>query len=399
MLDLLQGLLQKFIAKANQLLTERGFVSEEATNTQRVKEANIVRVFLALKEGSPSTKNDLCTHLNLSRPTVDGAIAKLLDLGLVEQNGHGPSEGGRRAVLYRLNGKMRYVVGGDLELPELNLILCGLDGIPILSKGFTVPKEHITNPEKTLVFVDASIREMVEEAGETLDRIIGIGLGAPAFLKGNRITISGRNLPQWEQVPAKSVLERRLKTPVYVDNDINFMALSENHSMGYKDRVMSYIALRRGLKNDIRMGGSTLLNGKVFHGGNGNASSLQHAYVEVNNLEKRQKEAATSVSAADDLASLVASHLIDPIKQMVWLFDPNRLVINAKVLQTAEEAFIEKITAQLNAGLSSEFNWETKVSMAQDHRFGCAKGGALFVLQRLFNRPSELIKELAASSS
>ncbi len=119
----------------------------------------------------------------------------------------------------------------------------------------------------------------------------------------------------------------------------------------------------------------------------------------MNNLEKRQKEAATSVSAADDLASLVASYLIDPIKQMVWLFDPNRLVINAKVLQTAEEAFIEKITAQLNAGLSSEFNWETKVSMAQDHRFGCAKGGALFVLQRLFNRPSELIKELAASSS
>ncbi|MEA1870956.1 MAG: ROK family transcriptional regulator [Candidatus Bipolaricaulota bacterium] len=374
-------------------------MSQERLNTQRVKEANVVRVFLALKGNPLSTKNDLCTHLNLSRPTVDGAITSLLSLDLITRAGHGPSEGGRPAILYKFNGKTRYAIGGDLELPEFNLILCGLDGIPILSRGFTVPQECLTDPEKTIAFVDASIRMLVEEAGETLARTIGIGLGVPAFLKGDTITISGRTLPQWKEVPVKSHLERRLKIPVYVDNDVNFMALSENHTMGYKDNVMSYIALRRGLKNDIRMGGSTLLRGKVFHGGSGNASSLQHAYVEVDSLEKRQKEAAISVNAAGELAALIASRLIDPIKQMVRLFDPNRLVINAKILQTAEEAFIERITTQFNTELSSEFNWKIKVCKAQDQLFSCAKGGALFVLQKLFNRPSKLIKELTASPS
>ena len=105
------------------------------------------------------------------------------------------------------------------------------------------------------------------------------------------------------------------------------------------------------------------------------------------------------MKAADELAVLIASRLIDPIKQTVRLFDPNRLVINAKILQTAEEAFIERITTQLNEELSSEFNWEIKVRKAQDQPFSCAKGGALFVLQKLFNRPSKLIKELAASPS
>jgi len=374
-------------------------VSQEILNTQKVKEANVMRVFLALKENSPSTKNDLCSHLNLSRPTVDGAIVSLLSLDLITRDGHGPSEGGRRAVLYKFNGKTRYAIGGDLELPEFNLILCGLDGIPILSRGFTVSQECLTDPEKTIAFVDASIRVMIEEAGTTLARTIGIGLGVPAFLKGDAITISGRNLPQWREVPVKSALERRLKIPVYVDNDVNFMALSENHTMGYQDKVMSYIALRRGLQNDIRMGGSTLLRGKVFHGGSGNASSLQHAYVEVDDLEKRQEGAAISVKAADELAALIASHLIDPIKQMVSLFDPNRLVINAKILQTAEEAFIERIANQLNKELSSEFDWKIKVRKAQDQPFSCARGGVLFVLQKLFNRPSKLIKELAVSPS
>jgi len=35
--------------------------------------------------------------------------------------------------------------------------------------------------------------------------------------------------------------------------------------------------------------------------------------------------------------------------------------------------------------------------MAQDRRFGCAKGGALFVLQKVFNRPAVLLKGLIVS--
>jgi len=37
--------------------------------------------------------------------------------------------------------------------------------------------------------------------------------------------------------------------------------------------------------------------------------------------------------------------------------------------------------------------------MAQDRRFGCAKGGALFVLQEVFKRPTALIEELTAFPS
>ena len=107
-----------------------------AKNQQMQRETSLIRVFLALKANSPSTKNDICVRLNLSRPTVDKAITTLLEQGLVMRDGHDPSEGGRRPVLYKLNDQACYAIGGDLELPELNLVLCDLDGMPIASKGF-----------------------------------------------------------------------------------------------------------------------------------------------------------------------------------------------------------------------------------------------------------------------
>jgi len=65
-----------------------------AKNQQMQGETSLIRVFLALKANSPSTKNDICVRLNLSRPTVDKAITMLLEQGLVMRDGHDPSEGG-----------------------------------------------------------------------------------------------------------------------------------------------------------------------------------------------------------------------------------------------------------------------------------------------------------------
>jgi len=290
---------------------------QTAKNQQMQGETSLVRVFLALKASSPVTKNDTCACLNLSRPTVDRAITMLLERGLVERDGRGPSEGGRRAVLYKFNERARYTIGGDLELPELNLVLCGLDGIPVAAKGFIVPEDRVADPEKTLEFVSESIRAMAKDEGISPARILGIGFGLPVFLRGDTITISGCNLPRWVEVPAKTILERLLNIPVSINNDAKSMALSENHVMGYQDRVMGYIALRKGMRNGIRMGGCILLNGKVFHGGRGNAVSLQHAYVEAERMKGLLDRSITSGTAVKVQVSLVVDSLIEPIVHII----------------------------------------------------------------------------------
>ncbi len=346
---------------------------------------NLTRIFLALKDGSPLSKNDLCQRLELSRPTVDRAISQLLDSGFVRQDGRGPSAGGRRAILYAIDSRARYTVGGDLEIPELNIVVSGLDEVPVVSKSLTIPSHLVTDPQKTLSFVAKSIEDVLREAGIPLQRIVGIGLGVPAFLRKETITISGRNLPHWVRVPAKQTLEQTLGVPVFVNNDVKFMSLAEHRAMGYRDRVMAYLALRRGLQGDIRMGGSILINGKLFHGGNGNAGALYHAYVEANE---------TSQSASDDptaIVDLLADRLLEPIVHLLHLFDPNRLVVNATTLGKGEEAFINALSSRLERMHYEGVEHGMTVTAAREQNFSCAKGGALFALEKALQRPIELI--------
>lgn len=65
-----------------------------AKNQQMLRETNLLRVFLSLKEDSPLTKNDICSRLNLSCPAVDRVdrgITGLLEREFVGRDGHGPS--------------------------------------------------------------------------------------------------------------------------------------------------------------------------------------------------------------------------------------------------------------------------------------------------------------------
>jgi len=355
-----------------------------ARGNQELWRGNLVRIFLALKEESPLSKNELCHRLELSRPTVDRAIAHLLKNGFVRRDGHGPSAGGRRAILYEIDQRARYTVGGDLEIPELNIVVAGMDGAPIVAKSLTVPDQFIPDPEKTLSFVATSIQAVLDAANIPLHRIVGLGLGVPAFLQSDTITISGRNLPHWERVPARKLLEEKLGVPVFVNNDVKFMSLAENRAMGYRDRVMGYLALRRGLKGDIRMGGSILIDGNLFQGGNGNGGSLHHAYVEAEELTGLKHE-------AKKIAELLTDRLIEPVIHLLHLFDPNRLVINAAILGEGEAHFVQAIQARLMQEQYDGFKHDCSITVAQDQRLSCAKGGALFALEQALKRPVELI--------
>jgi len=361
--------------------------------------SNLARVFVALRETHQLTKKRLCFQLGLSRPTIDKAIEKLLSCGLAKRDGCGPSAGGRRAVFYALNMQAGSIIGCDLELPELNLVISGLDGIPITARSITLSDDCIADPRRTFGLMNVNAVEMIEELESGADKLIGLGLGVPAFLGENTISISGQSLPQWARVPAQSILEQLLNIPVSVENDVNCMAMTEHYEANHGDKVMGYIALRKGLKGSIRMGASILLDGKVFHGGNGNAALLQSAYVDRSELETiRQNDPCATLGSRQVVAMLV-DRLVAPLIHMVRLLDPNRLVIDASILKQGEKFFIHEIRERLNAELGSGFSCRIEMSNVEDRSLNCAKGAALHALHQLFNQPVELIERLAGSAS
>lgn len=344
-------------------------------------------MLLALREHGPLAKRELGEICQLSRPTVEKVLRELEAQGLVKQDGYRESRSGRRPALYSFNAQAKYALGIDLEIPELNLVLTDLNGQPLWQRSSRIAM--LEDPRAALRVIVEEVQRLLTEAGISKEELVGLGFGAPAFLQGDAITISGETLPRWTAVPVKRLLEEALGVPVQVDNDVKFMALAESHNAGYNDEVLVYCALRRGLRDEVRMGGSALIRGEIFRGAHGNAGSLQDAYVEFPGGLTR----ALSQEPEEALARLEAT-LLEPLAHMVMLFDPQHLVINAAILGEYEKEFLERCEMALQGRLSEIFSWKFQLVAAQDRELTCAKGAALFVIQDLFSRPQELLARL-----
>ncbi len=248
--------------------------------------------------------------------------------------------------------------------------------------------------QSAIEYVGQRIIDLTGKRGLTKRDIVGIGFGVPARLKNKNITISGKNLPAWENVPVKRILHEITGIPVIVDHDVNLMTLSESYYMDYRDRVLVYLSLRRGMRGDIRMGGGVLIDGEVFEGAHGNAATLYHASMNFSPYNKPEEliEDVIKLQNPQEMVLKLKDHLLAPMLNMVILFDPNRVIINAGILGQWEPMFVKECEKSLRCRLQGSFDLGFKVEMAQDRELPCAKGAAIRVLQRIFSK-SDLFSE------
>jgi glucokinase len=105
--------------------------------------------------------------------------------------------------------------------------------------------------------------------------LCGIGVGVPGLIdiESGRV-IQSPNLPGWENYDVKGDIERRLGTPVILENDANVAALGEQWlGAGRDSKSMCMYTLGTGV------GGGLILDGKLWRGWNGMAAELGHCNV------------------------------------------------------------------------------------------------------------------------
>ena len=101
--------------------------------------------------------------------------------------------------------------------------------------------------------VDASITEfaLLNRLYETIDGIItqdvtGIGIGVPGIVdQKSGIIYDIQNIPAWQKVPLKQLLEDRYNIPVSLNNDANCFALGE-HCFGKGKPFRDFVGLSIG---------------------------------------------------------------------------------------------------------------------------------------------------------
>ena len=128
-----------------------------------------------------------------------------------------------------------------------------------------------------------SIKEAVDmavvNAGINYDEIISVGIGTPGSVNKDTGAIEFSNNLKFHNVPAKAMLEERLKKPVYLENDANAAALGEAVA-GCGNGVKNFVAVTLG----TGVGSGIIIDGKIYRGSNFCGGEMGHMVINVDGI-------------------------------------------------------------------------------------------------------------------
>jgi glucokinase len=168
---------------------------------------------------------------------------------------------------------VRKIIGIDLGGTKIAAVLATEDGA-ILSM-VVMPTLAAEGLDRVLGRLEDIARTVTRQANVPLSEVSGVGVGAPSpvdIVKG--IVTEPPNLPGWHNVPLKTLMEKKLRLPVFVGNDANVTAQAEYFfGAGRGTRNMIYITASTGI------GGGFILNGRLYLGSDGAAGEVGHTIV------------------------------------------------------------------------------------------------------------------------
>lgn len=165
------------------------------------------------------------------------------------------------------------VVGVDIGGTQMRTGV--LQGAKLRSRVNMLTGENPT-PDRVIPRLLSAIQQALTEAHLTIDQVAGIGVATPGPLDYRTgVIYSPPNMPGWERVPLRNILQQQFKVPIYVENDAHAAGLGEYmFGAGRGSRNMVYLTISTGI------GGGVILDGKIIEGASGTAGELGHMTID-----------------------------------------------------------------------------------------------------------------------
>jgi len=166
-----------------------------------------------------------------------------------------------------------YAIGVDLG--GTNLRISAVDENGTLLEKTTLGTEVSKGRDFVIGEMTDAIRNLRDKLRST-GELRGIGIGVPGIIDMDTgMMRESPNLPGWSEFPVRAEIEKRLGTPVILENDANAAALGEKWlGAGRDQESLCMFTLGTGV------GGGLVFDGKIWHGNNGMAGELGHTVVE-----------------------------------------------------------------------------------------------------------------------
>jgi predicted NBD/HSP70 family sugar kinase len=245
-----------------------------------VRDRNRRRVLALLQDHGALTRADLVRRSGISRATVSGVVAMLVEEGFVREieppSGARSGKVGRPSALLTLDPASGAAVGVDVDHDCLRVVVADLSHTVLAEAERPLDIDH--DAHTAMGLATDLMHLVVAEAGLDPAQILGVGMGLSGPLdratgRANPSSIS----PSWVGVDAAREMRRYVGYPVHVDNDANLGALAE--SMWGAGRGASEAAY---VKVDTGVGAALIIGGQIYRGAVGTAGEIGHSTIAEN---------------------------------------------------------------------------------------------------------------------
>ena len=386
-------------------------------NRDLIRAINRSHILNTIKTYGPIGRADIARRTGLSPATITSISAKLISQDLVLEKSAGDSRGGRPPILLVINPKGAYVVG--IKLTETHAI-CALTDLEalVIAKASIPLSGH--DPEVVVNDLAQMILSIIREQKIAKKNLLGVGLGLAGIVDAEEGILRQSPIYGWDNVPLRSMLQSKLHIPVYIENDVNTLTLTEKwfgHGQGLENFLT--VTVGRGVGLGI------VANGQFYRGQTGGAGEFGHtaidpqgpvcacgkrgcleAYVGDPGLIRAAQDAVARgklpgpVETLDDLLSLAqqgnrtavrifaeAGRILGlGVANLINLFNPKKIIISGE--GTRESDFLfgpmkESVQQNTMPGL---FDADTVV-IAPWGDDAWARGAAGLVLREVFESP------------
>ena len=386
-------------------------------NRDLIRAINRSHVLNAIKAYGPIGRADIARRTGLSPATVTAISAKLISQDLVLEKSAGDSSGGRPPILLTINPKGAYVVG--IKLTEDHAV-CALTDLEasIIAKASMPLSGH--DPIQVVDDLAGMVLSFIHTQKIAKKLLLGVGVGLAGIVDAENGVLRQSPIYGWSNVPLRDMLQKKLRIPVYIENDVNTLTLTERW-FGHGQGVDNFLTVTVG--RGVGLG--IVTNGQFYRGQNGGAGEFGHItvnpdgplcacgkqgclemYVGDPGLIQAAQEAADRgelslrVQDVDQLLSLAqageqaavrvfaqAGRLLGlGIANLVNLFNPKKIIISGEGTREGDFLFLpmkESIQQNTMPGL---FDPAT-VEIAPWGDDAWARGAAGLVLREVFESP------------
>jgi predicted NBD/HSP70 family sugar kinase len=233
-------------------------------------DTHLEHVLQLIREGSATTRPDLVGVTGLSRKVVIQRVDQLISMDLVREGPTVASTGGRPPGRLDFVSDAGCVLAVGLGATGLTAAIMDLSGRVLAERRRRLP--FGARPAVALARVEALFTRLLE-AGTSHGRgpLRGIGVGVLGPVGPDGLTMDTVRDGGWAGFSVADWFGARYEVPVWVDNEVNMMAVGEARDRSPRDgRDLLYLKVSTGI------GAGLISDGVLYRGASGVAGEIGH---------------------------------------------------------------------------------------------------------------------------